>query len=255
MNENVIVITGGTRGIGRAIVKMHARLAYIDLVIFTGTDPAGVAACQTELRDRQGSNQPVVRGLVLDLADASSIAAFAAQVPKLGDLVLNAAICETAPLGAENGPEIFDRVVGVNLRGNFLLANALLPKMADGGRIVSIASQLGVVGRAGYSAYCASKAGLIGMTKVWARELGPRGITANAVCPGWVETDMTGTDMARIAGEEGEDAASYRATLEEQLDLRRMTESSEVAALVAFLLSPGASGITGRAIGMAGPDM
>lgn len=251
MGQKFVVVTGGTRGIGRAIVRRLLDDPEIGHVRYTGT--GGV-----QVRDRSlvemGFDASRHQGDALNLESTAGYG-FVGHLPKrIHGLVLNAAVCATAPLGATDGPEVFERVLAVNLRGNYLLADELLPRIEDGGRIVAIASQLGVVGRAGYSAYCASKHGLIGMVKVWASELGGRGITVNAVCPGWIETEMTGADLARLAAEAGEDVDTYRRRITERLDLRRMNTPEEVAEIVAFLLSPRASGITGRTIEMAGPS-
>ncbi len=113
---------------------------------------------------------------------------------------------------------------------------------------MNIASQLGKEGRAGYSAYCASKFALIGLTKVWAKELGSRAITVNAICPGWVNTEMSRKDLARIAKEKGISTKTYYKQICEPLELKRFTDPAEVANLAHFLLSGEGKGITGRDI-------
>lgn len=252
-NQKSILVTGGSRGIGRAIVERLVRDGY--RVFTTGT------------KVRAGDPSPVegVRMLPLSLESDQSRADLMAwlrselaETGLLYGLVNNAAICETAELGLP-GPafrEVLRRVLSINLEGPAFLAHELLAHglLRAPAAIVNVASQLGVVGRAGYSAYGASKAGLISMTETWSRELGPKGFRVNAVCPGWIETEMTASDLARLAKEAGQEPAAYRAALEAKLDQRRFNTPSEVAAIVAFLLSPDSSGITGRTIEMAGPS-
>jgi 3-oxoacyl-[acyl-carrier protein] reductase len=138
----------------------------------------------------------------------------------------------------------------------YLLTQALVEakKLSQDASIVNISSQLGSVGRAGYSAYCASKHGLNGLTKVWAAELGEQGIRVNAVAPGWIETEMTAADLSRAAKKRRVMPDALKKEIEGKLDLRRMNTPDEVAAIVAFLLSNESSGITGRIIEMAGPS-
>jgi NAD(P)-dependent dehydrogenase (short-subunit alcohol dehydrogenase family) len=140
----------------------------------------------------------------------------------------------------------WDEVLDINLNGVQFLTRGLVKHIPDRGRIVNISSQLGQEARAGYGAYCASKFALIGLTKVWAKELGPRGITVNAVCPGWVKTDQAVGDMERLAREKGVPVEKLYKEICEPLELRRFTEPEEVAQLVGFLVSPEGSGVTGR---------
>ena len=252
-SKKIVIVTGGTRGIGRAIVKTLIVDGYY--VIATGTK---VVSYDDYMPD-EGS----VHFFRLDLGSSSSISDCVDRMfDGFGDrdfygLVNNAGICEASSMySQESFMESWRRVIDVNLTGAAEFTHRIIsrPKVHPLGRIVNIASQLGKFGRAGYSAYCASKFGLIGLTEVWSREFAPRGTTVNAVCPGWIETDMTAQDLARMAKEMGKDPAPFRPELESCLDQRRFNTPEEVASIVAFLLSPASSGITGRAIEMAGPS-
>jgi len=182
-----------------------------------------------------------------DLYDKNQISEFINSWKKdLYGIVNNAGICKTEKL--LDNSDVWNEVINTNLNGMYWLTKGLAPYLVDNGRIVNISSQLGKEGRAGYGAYCASKFGIIGLTKCWAKELGNRGITVNAVCPGWVSTEMSTNDMIRLAREAGVEKEEYYRRICEPLELKRFTTPEEVANLVAFLISNNASGITGRAM-------
>ena len=250
--QKTVIVTGGTRGIGRVLFDHLVGKGEYHVVV-TGRTLASTQALAAEM-----SKDPTRVGWSswpLDLSSQTSIDDFVKYLGarEIHGLVNNAAVCRVEHL--REGQEAWSEVLSTNLEGTYRLTQVLHDRIAQDGRIINIASQLGQVGRAGYSAYCASKFGLIGLTQVWAAEFGHRGITVNAVCPGWVETGITDVDLARVAVEQGKDPAAYRAELESQLHMKRLTQPSEVAHLVAFLLSKEGSGMTGRAIGMHGPSM
>jgi NAD(P)-dependent dehydrogenase (short-subunit alcohol dehydrogenase family) len=131
---------------------------------------------------------------------------------------------------------------------------AVVPSMAENGRVVIVSSGLGKRGRAGYGAYCASKHGVLGLVRALAPELAPRGITINAVCPGWVDTGMAASDLARTARERGTSAAEERAAAEAAIPVGRFVAPAEVAGLIAFLASIEAAAITGQAYNVSGGE-
>ena len=209
------IVTGGTRGIGRAI---SARLAA------DGWDV--VAASRSETALPSG-----VRFARCDVADAGSVAALFAGLERLDALVNNAGLAGNAAGWHE--------VVATNLTGTWLCCEAaggLLPEKT--GRIVNIASVLGLRGAADQPAYTAAKHGVVGLTRSLALALAPRGITVNAVCPGWVRTEMAQHRFAELGITEREAGVPQG----------RIAEPEEVAALVAFLLSAEAGHLTGEAI-------
>src|SRR6185295_11541383 len=171
-----------------------------------------------------------IEGTVLDLSDRAAVKKYCAQWSgPLDALINNAAICHVKRIDEPAEDRLWDEVLDINLNAVHFLTRGLVQHIPSNGRIVNISSQLGQEARAGYGAYCASKFALIGLTKVWAKELGPRGITVNAVCPGWVKTDQAVGDMERLAREKGIPVDKLYQEICEPLELRRFTEPEEVA--------------------------
>jgi NAD(P)-dependent dehydrogenase (short-subunit alcohol dehydrogenase family) len=222
-----VVVTGAGRGIGRAIaVRAAAEGARLTLLDRDETGLSDVAA---------GAATRVV-----DIRDRKAV--LAAFTEPLDALVANAGI------GGANDPgddDRFDEIVGTNLYGTYWCARAAEPLLADGGRIVVTSSILARIGVARYTAYCASKAGLLGLVRSLAAELAPRRIQVNAVCPGWVNTDMTRLGLSLW---EGLTEAEAWEIAKQEVPLERMSEPEEIAATVAWLLSDDALGVTGQAI-------
>ena len=225
----LVVVTGGTRGIGRAIA---ARLAA------DGFDVLAAA------RRPPGEALPAgVRFTACDVADAGSVAALFGSLERVDVLVNNAGLAGANALDDDDA--LWHAIVGSNLHGTYHCCKAALKKLPDGsGRIVNIASILGLRGVADQTAYCAAKHGVIGLTRALALALAPRGITVNALCPGWVATDMA-EQRFRELGITAKDAAAGVPT-------GRITTPDEVAEAVAFLLGAGAASITGHALPLDG---
>jgi 3-oxoacyl-[acyl-carrier protein] reductase len=234
LNEAVALVTGASRGIGAAIAD---RLANDGArVIGTATTADGAARITENLRGRGG------RGVVLDVAMQESVDAVIADIDAkegaIGILCNNAGITRDMLL-LRMKQEDWDAVFQTNLASVFRLSKAVLRGMmkARKGRIISIASVVGLTGNAGQANYAAAKAGMIGFTKSLAREVGSRGITANVIAPGFIDTDMT-----RALNE------TQRETLNGQIPLARLGLPSDIAAAVAFLASADASYITGETL-------
>jgi 3-oxoacyl-[acyl-carrier protein] reductase len=236
LNDDIVVVTGASRGIGQAIaLELGARGAT---VIGTATTDRGAEAISASLVEHN------VRGTgkVLDVTDADSIAAFFKAVQEeYGNpsvLVNNAGITRDN-LMMRMKDEEWDDVISTNLSSAFRMSKACLRGMmkARRGRIITISSIIGATGNPGQANYAATKAGVIGFTKSLAREVGSRGITVNAVAPGFIDTDMT-----RALPEE------QRKHLLEQIPMARLGDVSDIARAVAFLASDEASYITGETL-------
>lgn len=239
MNKHVL-ITGAGKGIGLGIAESVMKQGY-ELDLLVSSEESANKIRKSGLVKKSGANV-----YALDLRNRDAISHFVeGWKGNLWGIVNNAGICKTHGI-AEIEDDPLDEVLETNLIGPYFLTKGLLKNISSIGRIINIASQLGQEGRAGYSAYCASKFALIGMTKCWAKELGCKGITVNAVCPGWVETDMSINDISRMAREQGIDSKQLYMDICSPLELKRFNTVDEVANLVTFLLSDKASGITGR---------
>jgi 3-oxoacyl-[acyl-carrier protein] reductase len=234
LNGQVALVTGASRGIGAAIAsRLSADGAR---VVGTATTPGGAARISETLAASGG------RGAVLDVVNQESIDALIADIEShegpIGILCNNAGITRDTLL-LRMKAEDWDAVLQTNLASVFRLSKAVLRGMmkARQGRIISIASIVGLTGNPGQANYAAAKAGIIGFTKSLAREVGSRGITANVVAPGFIDTDMT-----RALNE------AQRTGLSAQVPLGRLGQPAEIAAAVAFLASAEAAYITGETL-------
>ena len=234
------VVTGGGRGIGAAIARHLAGLGAAVTVM--GRDVSRLEETAAAL--------PGARALACDVTDEAAVGrAYAQAVEQTGAAI-------SAPL-AKTTLEQFHAMIEVNLTGAFLCCRAVLPAMlaAGTGRIVNIASTAGLTGGAYISAYCAAKHGLVGLTRALALETADKGITVNAVCPGYTETAMARRAIATIVEKTGRSAAEARAELVKTNPQGRLVQPEEVAATVAFLCLPGAESITGQALVLAGGEV
>ena len=236
-SRRVALVTGASRGIGRAVACGLAADGFDLALVYAGNADAAadaVAACEVA-----GATARAYRCDVSNVDEVKATAdAVLADFGSVWALVNNAGITRDTLL-ARMKDEDFARVLEVNLTGAFNMMRALTrPLMRQrGGRIVSMSSVVGLMGNAGQANYAASKAGLIGLTKSAARELAPRGVTVNAVAPGFVRTDMTAALPEQVVER-----------YEGQIPLGRLADPEEVAGVVRFLVSDAAAYVTGEVI-------
>ena len=229
--DRVVVVTGASRGIGRAIAEAFAK------------EGAKVACVATTLPNAQATADAVGgKAYACDVSDVEQVeATFAKIAEEMGTvhvLVNNAGITRDTLLVRMKDDD-WDRVIDVNLKGAFLCTRAVSKTMmkARAGRIVNVSSIIGDTGNAGQANYAASKAGLFGLTKSVAKELGARGVTCNAVAPGFIETEMT-----HGLPEE------FKAHVEKTAPAGRLGKAEDVAAAIVFLASDAAAYITGQTL-------
>lgn len=237
-NERVALVTGGSRGIGLALVKRFRAAGF------------RVAACATTREGASASGADVAFACDVSRADdvERGIAEVLQRLGRLDVVVNNAALAGTNPLEAGSSDELWFRILDVNLTGTYLVTKRALPHLPDGsGRVINIASTLGLRGVPDQTAYCAAKHGVVGFTRALALHTAPRRIPVNAICPGWVRTDMASQRAAELGVSEDE--------LARGVPIGRMVEPEEVAELALYLTGEAAASITGQTLTIDGGSL
>lgn len=244
-----IVVTGAGSGIGRAIaLRLAAEGAQLSLFARRKVRLAATAKAIASA----GGAEPLLASL--DIRERAAVErAFATAARAHGKLF---ALVANSGIGGPNAPgarDRFDELVDTNLRGTYHCLRAAERCLAPGPEVrhlLAMSSILGRIGVGGYTGYCASKTAVIGLVRALAVELAPRNVQVNALCPGWVETEMALEGLAGMAKALRTDLAGARAIAMQQVPLGRMSQPEDVAGMVAWLLSADARGVTGQALDM-----
>ena len=245
------LVTGGGQGIGAAIAQALVQQGCVVTVLGRRLEVVQALAQQTPEQ---------MHAVAANVSDPAQVAqAFESARQRFGPvhiLVNNAGQAASAPF-LKTDLALWNQMLAVNLTGTMICTQAALPDMlaAGWGRVINVASTAGQTGYAYVSAYCAAKHGVIGLTRSLALELAKKGVTVNAVCPGYTETDIVATSIERIVAKTGRSEAEARAEFVKSNPQDRLVQPDEVANAVAWLCGPMAGAVTGQAISVAGGEV
>ncbi len=249
MPQLVVLVTGAGRGVGRAVAHRFARDGCA--VALAGRTEGPLQQLAADLRAAGASAAAVVCDVTVREDVQQAVADVEQQLGPIDILVNNAGAAESAPFVTMDD-DLWERMLAVNLTGTYYCMRAVVPGMFERGRgrVINIASEAGKVGFAYTAAYVAAKHGVLGLTRAVAIEAATRGVTINAICPGWIDTPMTDGSVARIVEKTGRSTEDARRALERMNPQQRLIQPEEVAALAAFLASADAHGINGQALSL-----
>ena len=252
LKDKIALITGGGRGIGRAIALAFAREGARIAVLARTTEQVAQVAAEIE---SECAVEAMHAECDVSLKESveHAVGSVMERFGRVDILVNNAGIAESAPLH-RTSDELWERHININLNGTFYCTRAALPSMIESGwgRVINIASIAGKTGAAYISAYTASKHGVVGLTRSLAMEVAAKGITVNAICPGYVETEMAAHAIENITTKTGKSETEARDILNHMSPQNRLITPEEVAALALLLASEDGRGINGQAINIDG---
>jgi 3-hydroxybutyrate dehydrogenase len=240
LKNKTVLITGASRGIGLGIARGFAA-EDVRLHILATDDKVHAAA-----QELGGT------GHIADITVAADVNRVMAAIGPLDVLINNAGLERVTPLDdpSTDNENTFRRIMEINVTGTFLMTRAAIPNVRDGGSIINTASVWSRGSEARFAAYVASKHATIGLTKTWAKELGPRNIRVNAVCPGWVKTDASMLSLKRMAEKSGRPETELLADITGAQILPGLMEPDDVAGPYLFLASNLSANITGQSLGI-----
>ena len=239
-----VLISGGGSGVGADMARAFAAKGA---TVWIGGRRAGKL-------DTVAASAPGIRPHVLDVTDEASVVGFFDAAGKADIVIANAGIVDSNPL-AKVDAEAWTRMIATNLTGVFLTYREAARRMTGGwGRILSVASIAGVKGLAYAAHYAAAKHGVVGLTRSLALELAPKGVTVNAICPGYLDTDMTSAAVEGISARSGRPIEDAQTAVTSLNPMKRLIRPDEVTATALFLASDGASSVNGQAVVISGGD-